>query len=300
VINQRWLSQKIGPQLTASLKKFKELIVPKLSLRRIMKRLVLIRVNPLVKRISIDADFPSSAGSMRQQLELTLDGSLSTPGLLLRLSKLNSRALETQIVDIYEQFEETENSKALREILDKHGSDKGSYHNYDLVYAYLLNQSHTKPQNILEIGLGTNNTDTVSNMGKYGRPGASLRTWRDFLPEANIVGCDIDSRVLFQENRIRTYHLDQTNDDSWNTLMLELGEDKYDLVIDDGLHAPVANLRSIIYGLRLLKRNGVLVIEDAAVQSLPLWETALHLVSDSFSGYIVKTKKAYLVVFTKL
>lgn len=265
-----------------------------------MKRLVLIRVNPLVKRISIDADFPSSAGSMRQQLELTLDGSLSTPGLLLRLSKLNSRALETQIVDIYEQFEETENSKALREILDKHGSDKGSYHNYDLVYAYLLNQSHTKPQNILEIGLGTNNTDTVSNMGKYGRPGASLRTWRDFLPEANIVGCDIDSRVLFQENRIRTYHLDQTNDDSWNTLMLELGEDKYDLVIDDGLHAPVANLRSIIYGLRLLKRNGVLVIEDAAVQSLPLWETALHLVSDSFSGYIVKTKKAYLVVFTKL
>jgi SAM-dependent methyltransferase len=201
---------------------------------------------------------------------------------------------------MYEFFEETEEARLLREILDKNGSDKGSYHNYDLVYAHLLTQTTTKVKNILEIGLGTNNTDTVSNMGKDGRPGASLRTWRDYLPEADVVGCDIDSRVLFQEDRIRTFQLDQTSDDSWNSLLMELTEGEYDLVIDDGLHAPVANLRSIIYALRLLKKNGVLVIEDVAAQSIPVWDIAMHLISDSYSGYIVKTKRAYLVVLTKL
>ena len=203
-------------------------------------------------------------------------------------------------MEINGEFPETEGTKTLRSILDKNGSDKGSYHNYDLVYGHILSQRDGIVKNILEIGLGTNNTDTVSNMGVNGTPGASLRAWRDYLPNVNVVGCDIDSRILFEEPRIHTYHLDQTSDDSWNSLVSKLEENKFDLIIDDGLHAPVANLRSVIYSLNLLKKNGVLVIEDVAIQSIPIWKATLPLIADCYSGYIVKTKRAFLVVLTKI
>ena len=55
--------------------------------------------------------------------------------------------------------------------------------------------------NIFEVGLGTNNVDVPSNMGKDGKPGASLRAWRDYFPNA-----DIDTRILFKEDKIQTFY----------------------------------------------------------------------------------------------
>lgn len=272
----------------------------KLSVNHIKRNLLFTRISPLLARLSNDVDFPSSAGSVKQHLELTLHGSLETPNLLARLASLNKSNSAIAIIEIDREFSETEETTSLRNILDRNGSDKGSYHNYDLVYGHLLNQRHGKVENILEIGLGTNNTDTVSNMGVNGIPGASLRAWRDFLPSVNIVGCDIDSRILFEEPRIRTYHLDQTSDSSWGSLISKLKENEFDLIIDDGLHAPVANLRSVIYSLSLLKKDGVLVIEDVAIQSIPIWKAVLPLIAECYSGSIVKTKRAYLVILTRI
>ena len=60
-------------------------------------------------------------------------------------------------------------------------------------------KSQKSVNKIFEIGLGTNNIDIVSTMGKKGHPGASLRAFRDFCPNAEIYGADFDSRILFQE-----------------------------------------------------------------------------------------------------
>ena len=67
--------------------------------------------------------------------------------------------------------------------------------------------------NIFELGLGTNNTDVAYNMGPSGRPGASLKSWKEFLPNSMIYGADIDKIVLFNEDRIKTFYCDQTNPD---------------------------------------------------------------------------------------
>ena len=61
--------------------------------------------------------------------------------------------------------------------------------------------------------MGTNVSSAVSSMSFYGtgyRPGASLRAWRDALPNSQIFGADIDGSILFNnEERIRTARADQ-------------------------------------------------------------------------------------------
>ena len=42
-------------------------------------------------------------------------------------------------------------------------------------------------------------------MNINGKPGASLRAWRDYFENALIYGADIDKNILFKENRINTF-----------------------------------------------------------------------------------------------
>ena len=62
--------------------------------------------------------------------------------------------------------------------------------------------------------IGTNDLNIKSNMTENAKPGASLRVWRDYFVNANIFGGDIDEKVLFEEDRIRTFFVDQLNDSS--------------------------------------------------------------------------------------
>ena len=104
------------------------------------------------------------------------------------------------------------------------------------MYASILDEIEN-PKNIFEIGLGTNNSDVVSTMGSNGKPGASLKAFKEYLPHANIYGGDYDKRILFNEKRIKTFFIDQTNPTTFDDLDKVLSKD-FDLMIDDGLHAP--------------------------------------------------------------
>ena len=60
-------------------------------------------------------------------------------------------------------------------------------HNYHLVYSALFkNKNNVKK--ILEIGIGTNNTKLISNMGQNGIPGASLRAFT-----VTVIVCESES-----------------------------------------------------------------------------------------------------------
>src|SRR4051812_14954703 len=142
----------------------------------------------------------------------------------------------------------------LKMLFDKYGSDKARAHDYHHLYGYLLRDNRSV-SHLLEIGLGTNDPTVVSNMGRHGSPGASLRAFRDFLPNAEIYGADIDRSILFEESRIRTFYADQTNLDSLERLSNEIGS-AFDLIIDDGLHAPHANLACLTFAAKNLKPGG--------------------------------------------
>ena len=121
---------------------------------------------------------------------------------------------------------------------------------------------------VFECGLGTNNPNLQSNMTINGMPGASLRVWRDYFKNAQIYGADIDKDILFQEDRIKTYYVDQLNTPSIETMWGKIRIQNFDIIIDDGLHTTDANINLFINSFNKLKKNGIYIIED--VHSLEL------------------------------
>jgi SAM-dependent methyltransferase len=152
----------------------------------------------------------------------------------------------------------------LCEIMTKHGSDKGNgWHNYTEYYFELFKDLRNENLNIFELGLGTNNLDVKSNMGINGKPGASHRGWKEFFKNSNIYGADIDKRVLFEEERIKTFYCDQTDKETIKYLFeTDLKSVKFDIIIEDGLHEFSANETFLRNSIDFLKEGGIYIIED--------------------------------------
>ena len=167
----------------------------------------------------------------------------------------------------------------LAQLCDRHGSDKGSAaqgerayhwepHSYTDVYHQLFGHCRTLIGTVFECGLGTNNVDIASSMGARGRPGASLRVWRDYFPNAEIYGADIDRDILFTDDRIRTFHVDQSDAGSVQALWQQVGPVTFDLMIDDGLHSFEAGVCLFEHSIDRLAPGGLYVIEDVTWQDM--------------------------------
>lgn len=99
-------------------------------------------------------------------------------------------------------------------------------------------------------------------MGEKGKPGASLRAWRDYFPNSEIFGADIDKSILFQERRIRTGYINQLNQISIQQLVKEFDLVDIDIVIDDGLHTFEAAISLFEVVSHKLTYEGIYIIED--------------------------------------
>jgi len=156
------------------------------------------------------------------------------------------------------------NSK-LTELMNFYGSDKGNknnHHNYSNYYSEIFFNKRKEVRNFLEIGLGTNNEKMASNMGKDGVPLASLKAWRDYFENANIYGADIDKEILKNENRIKTFYVDQTNPETIKLMYENIGVDKFDIILEDGLHEYNANICFFENSIEFLSDTGFYIIED--------------------------------------
>ena len=141
-----------------------------------------------------------------QETELALTKLSETVG--------NSKLNPVPVTEFYTENMDADREELLRILFDDFGSDKA-----ELGYHHIYSRLFPKPQkisNVFEIGLGTNNLDVPSNMGKDGVPGASLLAFQDFFPNADIHGADIDKRILFDRDRIHTHYVDQRSYQSFN------------------------------------------------------------------------------------
>ena len=153
----------------------------------------------------------------------------------------------------------------LTELMNLYGSDKGGkndHHNYSEYYSEIFFNNRKKIKNFLEIGLGTNNVNLASNMGAQGTPLASLRAWRDYFQNADIYGADIDKEILRDEERIKTFFVDQTNPESIEVLFKNIGIETFDIILEDGLHEYNANICFFENSIKYLSDDGVYIIED--------------------------------------
>jgi hypothetical protein len=164
--------------------------------------------------------------------------------------------------------------------MTKHGSDKAHrWHNYTLVYSLLFKESCDRPLRVFELGLGTNNPGLASTMGVDGRPGASLRGWREIFPNALIYGADIDRNILFQEERIKTFYCDQLDQGAIRELWSQPDlHDGMDVIIEDGLHTFEANISFLEGSLDHLRPGGVYIIEDIVQETIEKWYEQIETV----------------------
>lgn len=129
----------------------------------------------------------------------------------------------------------------LDEIGMLHQTDKASHHRYLSFYDLIFRRLRDCNIRILEVGIQFGN---------------SLRTWRDYFPEAKIIGIDsVDNNVSCDAVMLlgNAYSED---------MIARLGDQKFDIMIDDGSHAPDDQLWFVKHYLPLLADGGILIVED--------------------------------------
>ena len=131
-------------------------------------------------------------------------------------------------------------------------------------------------------------------MGKFGKPGASLRAFSQYFPNSEIFGADVDKNILFNSENIKTFYLDQNDISTFDHKLIE--NKKFDLIIEDGLHMQSANLNTLRFSLDRLNENGILVIEDIPSLALDTWKIVATLLGDPFDLEIVQCIDNFVVI----
>jgi hypothetical protein len=192
----------------------------------------------------------------------------------------------------YKIYSKKIRNNRLSNLFDKYGSDKGNIsinnntHFYSSFY-YELFKKKNKIKLVFECGIGTTNETIHSNMSKDGNPGASLKAYRDYFQNSIIYGADIDKNILFNSNRIKTYYVDQLNKNSIKRMWKKINKNKFDLIIDDGMHDLEAVYTFFMNSFLKLKKNGLYIIEDVHISYLK--ELAIKL--KNFNIEIISSSK---------
>jgi hypothetical protein len=246
---------------------------------------------------------PNSSGKYRVRAKLTIHSINRVFPLINSLGKYikNKEIIIEDIQQLTENSISNSSTRTLKQVLDSYNSDKANHHNYHILYEKILKKP-LEVNNIFEIGIGSHNEDISSHMGGIANhsPGASLRAFHDYCPNANIYGADLDKEILIQEDRIKTFYVDQTIPKTFDQIINSI-PDNFDLVIDDGLHSPAANIASLEFGLKILKVGGWVVIEDIDEASLNIWKVVYSLLlDDDYEPHIYSACGAFLFAVKRL
>jgi len=244
--------------------------------------------------------YPNSYNYWRSS-DLTFSAADRFPALVLEAARAwGASAVESEARSAVDFSDHEEMAERLGNLLDRYGSDKSSTHDYHYLYAAVFDDLGISDLDILEIGIGSRDPRVVSTMGRGASPGASLRAFRDLSQSSRVFGADIDTNALFTEDRIRTARVDQTDRESYETMVAELGCDHFDLIVDDGLHSLEANLNTLSFASDRLKPGGWVVVEDIPNRSLQPW-ALIAAVIGRFSERLLffKGATAYVVAIKK-
>jgi len=134
----------------------------------------------------------------------------------------------------------------LPELGEKHRPTK-RMHNYLPRYDHVFGAIRHNVKRMVEIGVQTD---------------ASIAMWRDYFPNAEIIGIDIDPECKrFESDRVKIIIGDQTDRAFLETFARE-NFGTIDIIVDDGLHTEDAILTSFSSLYPALSTHGIYAIED--------------------------------------
>jgi len=137
-------------------------------------------------------------------------------------------------------------------------------HNYTDIYEAYLGRDRYSPITILEIGIGTKGAKWDARIvhGRNSRGGASVRMWYEYFPNGRILAIDVNPAKYLDNDRIRTFEVNQGDKDELASFLSKIGETRFDYVIDDGSHCPDHQQIALSVLFPSLKPGGYYFIED--------------------------------------
>lgn len=140
----------------------------------------------------------------------------------------------------------------LVEMASFYNTDKHYEHRYfELIYDQIFQPHQFSCRSFLEIGCAG---------------GESLRLWRDYFENADIVGIDINTEytklMLGEDNneRLTLVNLDQSKEEELDRFCETYSE--FDFILDDGSHKMYDQQITFAKLFKILKPGGIFVIED--------------------------------------
>ena len=155
----------------------------------------------------------------------------------------------------------------LRDLFNKYKCDKGYKHQYENVYEPAFEPRRNDPINLLEIGTFK---------------GASTRAFHDYFPNANIYTIDIFARTkpesldILKEDRVHWLKHDTMSAGLPVSMKEKWGDVKFDFVIDDGGHWPMANLLTFRNCYPRVTEDATYFIEDVWPMELMSFQELRH------------------------
>lgn len=162
----------------------------------------------------------------------------------------------------------------LSEIMSKYNSDKGyglcnNYisndirppnqvcHNYTFFYDYMFKACRDKSVNIFEMGIGV---PPCMGVGSWA---GSLLGWKEYFPNSTIYSADFDKNYLYNDERIKSFYVDQESEESIKDLWKScLPNETFDFMLDDGPHTYSSQIVFYQNSIHKLKDKGIYIIED--------------------------------------
>lgn len=142
-----------------------------------------------------------------------------------------------------------------------YGTDKNGSHFYTQHYQRYFSEWRLRPLRLLEIGVG--------GYADAQEGARSLRMWKRFFPNAQIVGIDLYDKSKFSEDRMTVLQCDQTDDRRLAEISQQYGP--FDIIVDDGSHLNEHVIQTFGILFPLLKSPGFYALEDLQTAYWPSW-----------------------------
>ena len=155
------------------------------------------------------------------------------------------------------------------------GTDKFGLHDYTPVYYDLLKDLRDRPLRMLEIGVG--------GYGHPDRGGESLAAWRDFFPNALVVGLDIQPKTMDLGPRVKILQGSQVDAAFLTNVVRDHGP--FDVILDDGSHMNAHVVETFGLLFPTLAPGGIYIVEDVQTVTFPKYGGSLTLEQPNMVGF---------------
>lgn len=156
-----------------------------------------------------------------------------------------------------------------------HGTDKFGLHDYTPHYHAILQHYRDRPLRMLEIGVG--------GFGHVDRGGESLRMRRDYFPQAEITGLDIEEKRLDTGPRIQIRRGSQVDLEFLAETVADRGP--FDIILDDGSHLNEHVVASFEALFPTLLPGGTYLAEDVQTAFFARYGGSTQMTAPNSVGY---------------